>query len=112
MVQNISGKIRDTHYNMKEANLDCYKYPDLRDLDPEVILYGCLKTSNNTYKNFNLQQKDVDANIGNAHMVIGETTYSLASDKATFKVGSDITSVSHLEIECEKKPIPKRVDIN
>ncbi|TNF27463.1 MAG: hypothetical protein EP319_11505 [Deltaproteobacteria bacterium] len=112
MVQNISGKIRDTHYNMKEANLDCYKYPDLRDLDPEVILNGCLKTSNNTFKNFNLQQKDVDANIGNAHMVIGETTYSLASDKATFKVGSDVTSVSHLEIECEKKPIPKRVDIN
>jgi len=112
LVQNITGKIRDTHYNMKMANLDCYKYPDMRDVDPEKILNGCLKKSNNTFKNFSLQQKDVEGSIGNAHMQIGETSYALASDKATFKVGKDVTTVSHLEISCEKKPIPKKVDIN
>lgn len=112
MVQNITGTIRDTHYNMHTADLNCYKYPDMRDLDPEVILNGCLKTSNNTFKKFSMQHKDVEASIGNAHMVIGETTYSLASDKATFKIGKDVTNVSHLEISCEKKPVPKKVDIN
>ncbi|MCO4793406.1 MAG: hypothetical protein KC493_06835 [Bacteriovoracaceae bacterium] len=104
-VQNISGVIMGTHYNMKMANIDCYKEKGMRDIDPEVILNGCLKTSNNTFKNFSMLRREVEANIGNAHMVIGEENYSLVSDKATFKVGTDVTNISHLEINCEKKPI-------
>jgi hypothetical protein len=112
MVQNISGTIRDTLYNMHTADLNCYKYPDMSEFDPEIILNGCLRTSNNKFKNFSTKHKDVNTSIGNAHMEIGETTYSLASDKATFKIGKEITTVSHLEIFCEKKPLPKNYDIS
>lgn len=107
LVQNINGVIKGTHYNMEIADINCYKYKDQRDIDPELIINGCMKTSKNTFKNFSMQKKDVMTNIGNAHMTIEEDSYLLVSDKSTFKVGNEVTHIHHLEINCEKKPLPK-----
>lgn len=106
-VENITGTYNTTEYDLNQASLHCYKYKDLKDLDPELIIKGCLKQSHSTFNDFNLKNSNIDGSIQNANITVGESDFSLSSNLTKFKVGEDASVVENLNVHCSKNPIVK-----
>ena len=108
--QNVNGKIYETFYNLDETSFTCYKQPGQTDLDPELLLMGCMEESSSYFKNFSSSKKDLTSSISNAHFNITKEKFQLVSDSAEFVSGvnvnkKDKTMIEHLEIQCKKSPL-------
>lgn len=109
-VKNIKGNYLNNHFGISRGELNCYKDPELKIIDVENLVYGCLKRSKIIGEKLSYQIPSLNMHINKASVIFDEDKMKLHSDYASFKNKGSVTYVAAMSLECDKDPIV--VDIN
>jgi hypothetical protein len=109
-VKNIKGNYLDNNFGISRGELNCFKDPELRVIDVENIVYGCLKKSKIIGERLKYKIPSFNIHVNKASLSFDKNNMKLFADYASFKTGSAVTYAAGMTLECDKDPIV--VDIN
>lgn len=109
-VKNIKGNYLDNNFGISRGELNCFKDPDLRVIDVENLVYGCLKKSKIIGERLKYKIPSFNVHVNKASLSFDNNNMRLNADYASFKTGGAVTYAAGMSLECDKDPIV--VDIN
>jgi len=104
-VNNIKGNYLKNDFGISRGELNCFKDPELKVIDVENLVYGCLKRSKIIGEKLKYKIPSLNAHINKASLVFDDSNMKLHSDYASFKNGADVTYAAGMSLECDKDPI-------
>lgn len=105
---NIEGFFKGANFGLKNAKVDCFKNPNLIDLDVEGFLLGCLAESDIRGSGLRFVSSGLNAYINNASLEFKDNFFRVISDDAQFHSGKEKTIVAGMILECDKDPIDQK----
>ena len=85
----ITGNYGDAVWSLKNGSMNCYKNPDMVDINVEELIYGCLQSSKISGESINFNQSALDFRINRANVLFNDEALTIKADKAIFKLRSD-----------------------
>lgn len=96
------GRINESQFQMSEGLLTCFKDPQLKEMDFDKILIGCLKYSRLFGANFTFRDNTINARISHIDLQLDENSLKIHSDFSQFYADQEETIVRGLKLKCHK----------
>ena len=106
--KHLLGTYADATFSIQDGTVKCFKDPELSDLDPQLIINGCLTYSSLQGAQVSYKKSALNVTIDKGLIGIDEGGLTVASKYAVFRNADGNTTVDNFNFKCGKLDI----DIN
>lgn len=106
--KNLLGTYADATFSIQDGTVKCFKDPELSDLDPQLIINGCLTYSSLQGAQVSYKKSALNVTIDKGLIGTDEGGLTVASKYAVFRNADGNTTVDNFNFKCGKLDI----DIN